>query len=133
MISRINAAIDNHGAETHGGAEEAAVTSAEDQIGFRFPEDYRLFLLHYGALKHDGNEIYGIGPTGYCSVVGATMEERKLSSNFPKDCAVLFNLGMEGVLILLRADGVVYEYSPYGMKSIFPSFTKWLEEEFFSL
>lgn len=132
-MERIVAAIGRHDVQVCGGAESKEISSAENLLGFQLPEDYAFFLQQYGAIQHDGNEIYGIGPSGYCSVVGATLEERKLSASFPKDCAVLFNLGMEGVLILICADGKVYEYSPYGMKSIYLSFTDWLEEEFFTL
>lgn len=42
---------------------ETDIAKAETEIGFRFPEDYRFFLMEFGAALTKGYEIYGLFPT----------------------------------------------------------------------
>ena len=43
-----------------GPASEDRVAAAESIIGLRFPQSYRLFLLHYGAMRYGNHEIFGL-------------------------------------------------------------------------
>lgn len=55
------------------------VASAEDQLGVRFPQSYRFFLIEFGWVSFGPFELYGLG-TGipdYLEVVTVTLSERE--------------------------------------------------------
>lgn len=52
-------------------ASELEVRNAETVLGLTFPKDYRLFLLQYGNVVLNSNEIFGLGcrETGYPNII----------------------------------------------------------------
>jgi hypothetical protein len=48
------------GGDAAGPASAVAIEQAEKQLGVRFPQEYRDFLLRFGALMARGVQIYGI-------------------------------------------------------------------------
>jgi len=116
---------------THtGGVNKATIESAESELGFKFSDDFVKYLLNYGTVELNNNELFGLGISGYRNIVGATQKERALSQKFPTNCCVVYSLGIDNILILLGNDGCIYEYSPHCIKKIFDSFSQWILEEF---
>jgi len=113
-----------------GGVDKAAVESAETKLGFKFSRNFVDYLFYYGTIELNNNELFGLGIDGYRNIVNATIKERTLSQNFPMNSCVIYNIGVDSVLILLGDDGCVYEYTPRSLKKIFDSFNQWIFEEF---
>lgn len=113
-----------------GGVSGEVIAQAEENLGFPFSADYKEYLAKYGMVEHDDNELFGLGKEGYRNVVTATLAEREGTVGFSADYAVIFNLGIDHILILLGKDGAIYEYAYGDIKRIFDSFTQWITEEF---
>ena len=113
-----------------GGVDKASVELAENALGFKLSSDFVEYLLNYGTVELNGNELFGLGVEDYRNIIIATTDERSLSQNFPENYCVIFNLGINSVLILLGNDGCIYQYSPQGIEKIFDSFNNWILEEY---
>ena len=109
------------------GAAEADVKAAEQKLGFSFSPEYRDYLLNYGLLSFGSHEFTGLGADGYLNVVSATEKERNLGGQFPKDCILLENNGIDGLLTLQDAKGTVYSFHAGEKKQIAASFEDYLK------
>lgn len=105
----------------------------EDKLGIPLPKDYKLFLDKYGDAETEYFEIYGytedyIDIDKIPCVIGA---QKLFRQNYPlgKHDIVLAHTGFEDVLIVLMADGGIYEVSCYdNPRKIAASFKEWIEE-----
>ena len=122
--------FDSYDTKTTGGVNKDVVISAEAELGVKFSDDFVEYLVNYGTVELNGNKLFGLGVNGYRNIVRATNKEKSLSENFPQNFVVIYNLGINSVLILLGNDGCVYEYTPQSMKKIFDNFNQWISEEF---
>jgi antitoxin YobK len=57
-LSKLGTAFLN--ARCPGGVSDSIILQAEEALGVRFPDSYRVFLSRYGALSKDGFEIAGL-------------------------------------------------------------------------
>jgi len=122
--------FDNNNVISTGGVKKTIVEAAEKELGINFSKDFVEYLTVYGTVELNDNILFGLGIDGYRNIVHATKKERSLSKNFPSDCIVIYNLGIDSILILLGEDGYVYEYTPQSIKKIFDTFTQWITNEF---
>lgn len=81
-----------------GGAPKDIIKKAQITLDLEFPEDYKLFLSHFGALTFGSVEIYGVfredfENSGVPDAVWATLNERSLV-NMPNYLVVIYNSGM---------------------------------------
>lgn len=87
----------------HGqGAAKEAVVEAEKRLGLCFADDYREYVSAYGIVSGKGIELTGIVCGKRLNVADVTLQERKLSDEFPKDMYVIENLGIDGLLLLQK-------------------------------
>ena len=93
-----------------GNCTDAEISDAEQRLKMKFPEEYRDFLRAFKAGSFRGMELMGIGTMAYLDTIINTLEERTNDDSFPKDCFVLENLGIEGMLTVVDEDGIVYSY-----------------------
>mgnify|MGYP001493473551 CR=1 FL=1 len=114
-----------------GGVSSEAVHEAERSLGMVFPDDFTRYLMEYGALESNSNELFGLGIVGYRNIVVSTMREREISVDYPDKMCVIYNLGIDHILILLGENGCIYEKTYTGMKKIYDTFEQWMREEFF--
>lgn len=92
------------------GASKELITEAERQLNLSFSEDYKEYLLMFGAISFDSTELTGLNVDGYANVVSVTLKETQRNKSFPKESIVIENTGIEGLLILQQPDGTVYEW-----------------------
>lgn len=87
------------------------VRAAEEALRLSFADDYRQYVLNYGALAADNVELTGVAHSpGYINVVTATTLERELDRGLPAGFYVLENLGIGGIIIAQNSDGTVCEF-----------------------
>jgi len=110
-------------------ASEDAIKEAENRLGRTFPNDYKKYLKQFGAISFSNTELTGLNIGKYANVVDVTLREIKLNENFPKDCIVLENLGMEGVLILINSRGQVFEWRNNTAKKIYDRMAEYLRSK----
>lgn len=96
---------------------EDAIKEAETKLGRAFSDEYKKYLLQFGAISFSSTELTGLNIEKYANVVDVTLKEIELNEEFPKDCIVLENIGIEGILILLNSKGHVFEWkNNYALK-----------------
>ena len=103
----------------HGtGVSVDAVIEAENRLGIRFHEEYRNYLLEYGVVSFGSHEFLGLGGDAYLDIVQETLQERVNNQIFPRNCYVIENLGIDGILILQGEEGEIFEWSNGALKRI---------------
>ena len=90
------------------GASEEEVRQAEQALGLSFAEDYRAYVLEYGAASFAGHELTGVCLSHRLNVVNATLLERKCS-DVPGDWYVLEQTNIDGIVIWQTSDGSVFQ------------------------
>lgn len=108
------------------GADADTIINAENRLGIRFNDEYRNYLMEYGAVSFGGHEFMGLGGDGYLDVVQETINERTNNSIFPKNCYIIENIGIDGIMMLQDEDGAIYEFSDAGIKKTFDSFNAYI-------
>lgn len=104
------------------------IIEAEKKLNLKFSREYIDYLKEYGAISFGGHEITGLNVDDYLDVVAVTLAEREINNDFPKNCLVLQNLGIEGILVLSDTEGKVYEYSKgHELKKIAESLYEYLK------
>ncbi|WP_283696797.1 SMI1/KNR4 family protein [Clostridium perfringens] len=114
------------------GASIEAINLAEEMLDLKFSNLYREFLLSFGALSFNGEEIFGIVSSEDLTIKGEpngiwlTLKERE-SSNLPNNLIVIYNTGYSELLcldynnvnkeneprVVLFVPGVDLEYQTY--------------------
>jgi len=110
-------------------ANEDDIKEAEKKLGRAFSDEYKKYLLQFGAISFSGTELTGLNIEKYANVVDVTLKEIELNEKFPKDCIVLENIGVEGVLILINSKGQVFEWKNNSAKKIFDSMAEYLRSK----
>ena len=91
------------------GCSAEQLTKAEAELGMTFPTEFREYVQKYGAISFYKTEWTGLQVEGYLNVIEATKQERELNPAFPRDCFVLENLGIEGLIVAVDKAGQVWE------------------------
>jgi len=109
------------------GCSVEQVMEAERQLGLRFSDEYRNYVLDYGAFSFGSQEFTGLNVDSYINVTDVTLQERGLRDEFPADCYVLQQLGIDGLITLQHQSGTVYQMDESGASSkIADSFSGYL-------
>lgn len=88
----------------------AEVKMAQESLNLKFSAEYVDYVTNFGAISFYGTEFTGLNVKGYLNVVEATLSEREIHKDFPKDCYVIENLQMEGAVVISDAEGKIYNY-----------------------
>lgn len=91
-------------------ASEELILEAERQLGRKFSDDYKEYLSKFGAISFGSTELTGLNVDSYANVVSLTLKEIERNKLFPKDSYVIEDPGLEGLLVLQRDNGSVYEW-----------------------
>lgn len=110
-----------------GSVSQDEVHNAENKLNFHFSDEYKNYLSNYGAISFGAHEITGLGVGGYLNVVTATEKERSLGEKFPKDCILIENNGIDGLLTIMDVNGIVYSFDGTTKKKIASSFSEFLK------
>jgi hypothetical protein len=89
-------------------ATKIEIKKAEEELGLKFAEDYKKYLLKYGALTCDGTELTGITKVKHLNVVLATKEEWEYNTNVPHTYYLIENLAIDSILAWQDHTGTVY-------------------------
>jgi hypothetical protein len=111
------------------GASDELIAEAERQLNLKFADDYKEYLSSFGAISFGSTELTGLNIDSYANVVSVTLKEIQRNTSFPKGSIVLENTGMEGLLILQKEDGEVYEWIGGEKKNAFPNLKAYLESK----
>lgn len=105
------------------------IKEAENKLGRAFSDEYKKYLLQFGAISFSSTELTGLNIEKYANVVDVTLKEIELNEDFPKDCVVLENVGIEGVLILINSKGHVFEWQNNSAIKIYDSMAEYLSSK----
>ena len=83
-----------------GGCSTEQIEEAQNELNLVFPEEYKQYLLNFGAVRFNGVEICGLNLKGYLNVVEATEREKSINPLFPKKMFVIEDLGIDAKLII---------------------------------
>lgn len=108
------------------GVDADTIINAENKLKLRFNDEYRNYLMEYGVVSLRSHEFMGLGGDKYLDVVEETINERTNNSKFPKNCYIIENIGIDGIMMLQDEDGIIYEFSTAGLKKVFNSFHEYI-------
>ena len=103
---------DNNLFKTAHPAAPEEIDHAEEQLGLTFAADYRKFLLAIGSSICFDHEIKGISEDYNLNVVISTIEAREHFEQLPQSWYVIEDPHIDGILILQREDGSIYQIAP---------------------
>lgn len=110
-------------------ANEDAIKKAENMLERVFSNEYKKYLLRFGAISFSSTELTGLNIEKYANVVDVTLKEIELNEEFPKDCIVLENIGVEGIFILINSKGQVFKWKNNNAIKIHGSMQEYLRSK----
>ncbi|MCI6654987.1 MAG: SMI1/KNR4 family protein [Clostridium sp.] len=103
------------------------VHDAERELGLTFPKEFIDYVMEFGAISFYGTEWTGLNVGGYVNVVEATEQERNFNAEFPKDCFVIENQGIDGIINVVNEKGQVFTVQNNDKKILVESLEDYLE------
>ena len=95
-----------------GGVNLSQVVAAEQELGLTFAEDYKEYILEFGAASFSGHELTGMCDSERLSVISTTEKARAFFSGIPNELYVIEDLYFDHVLVVQDSSGAVYYYGP---------------------
>lgn len=112
------------------GCVDGAISDAEQALGIRFAQDYRVYLQKIGLACFDGHELTGICKTSRLNVVDVTLDERKRCPD-AAGWYVVEQANVDGIVIWQAPSGEVYRtMSGVSARKICNSLTEYVTEDF---
>ncbi len=109
------------------GVSPEQIAQAENELGLFFSEEYREYLSLYGIAAFDGHELTGITKSKRLNVVSTTNEAKKRYPDLPKGLYVVEDTGIEELIILQDAEGIVYGCAPnYRLEKLSDSLSEYI-------
>lgn len=108
------------------GCTTSQIKDAQKALGITFPDEFIDYVKEYGAISFYGTEWMGLNVDGYINVVDATKQERDINDDFPSDCFVLENQGIDGIITAADEKGNVYSISYDKKELIYTSIVDYL-------
>lgn len=108
------------------GCTTSQIKDAQKALGITFPDEFIDYVKEYGAISFYGTEWMGLNVDGYINVVDATKQERDINDDFPSDCFVLENQGIDGIITAADEKGSVYSISYDKKELIYTSIVDYL-------
>lgn len=110
------------------GCTSSQIKAAQKSLGLEFPKEFIDYVKGFGAISFYGTEWTGLNVEGYLNVVEATKQERKLNSDFPLDCFVLENQGVDGIITAVNEKGQIFSVQYDKKELTFNSISEYLDE-----
>lgn len=124
IVDKINTIEDLH----HGKpASSKQITDAQNELGLKFPKEFIEYVKEFGNISFDGSEWCGLNVSGRLNTVNATKQERKLNEDFPKDCFMIENQGIEGLVTVMSTHGTIYDVRYSTKKEVCSSLTTYVD------
>lgn len=93
-------------------ADEKAISEAEQTLDIKFSNEYKEYLMTYGAILADGIELTGIAKSDYRNVVEVTKQNWELNSKVSKKLYVIEDTRVDGIVIWQDCEGGIYKTTP---------------------
>lgn len=100
---------------------------AQEKLDLVFSDEFMDYVRNYGAISLYATEWTGLNVPDRINVVTTTLKERELDAKFPKNCYVIENLAIEGIVILSDESDTIYEYANGRKKVIASSLSEYLD------
>lgn len=105
-----------------------AIENIEIELALPLAEEYKEYLLKYGAIMADDVELTGVAKSQNRDVVQVTQREWAANRKIKHNLYVVENVGIEGIIIWQDGSGKIYESSPNNSaKQIANSLAEYLE------
>lgn len=111
-----------------GGCTMEQLNEAQLKLELNFPEEYKEYLINYGAVRFNGVELCGLNIEGYLNVVEATNQEKSVNPNFPKGMFVVEDLGIDTKLVACDENGYIYLFQRDKKRLLCTSFAEYVEK-----
>lgn len=107
-----------------------AIENIEIELALPLAEEYKEYLLKYGAIMADDVELTGVAKSKNRDVVQVTQREWAANSKIKHNLYVVENVGIEGIIIWQDGSGKIYESSPnHAAKQIANSLAEYLKSK----
>lgn len=108
-------------------ASESDVLRVEKELGIKLADEYKEYVMEYGAIRICGLELTGVTRGQVRDVAVVTKTEKEYNKNISDDMYVVEELGIDSILILQDSEGMIYINSPiHKTKKIFGSLSEYL-------
>lgn len=106
------------------------VENVEIELALPLSEEYKDYLLEFGAIIADDVELTGIAKSKSRDVVQVTKREWEINNKIEHNLYVVENIGIDGIIIWQDGSGKVYESSPnHDAVKIADSLVEYLESK----
>ena len=110
------------------GASWEQIEHAEQVLGVKFPDEYRIYLTTLGAASINGHEFTGICKSPRLNVVDVTMSERVRHPITPEKWYVVEQTNIDDIVIWQSEKGEIWQTAPnFPYKKICGSLREYLE------
>ena len=110
------------------GCRKEEVDAAEKDLGVRFAEDYKEYLMNLSVVALDGREFTGITKVKRVNVVDVTKQQKKHNSSIPINWYVIEEANIDGIVVWQDETGSIYEtISGKQAKKVADSFDAYIE------
>lgn len=96
-----------------GAADENSIAEAEKELGLKFADEYKEYLVEFGSVLAEDVEITGIAKSKNRNVVMVTKREWELNPQVEHNMYVVENLAIDGIIIWQDSVGNIYESTPH--------------------
>ncbi len=86
-----------------------SVSDAEQMLGVKFSDEYRLYLNMFGFVTYEGHELTGLCKGKRLNVVDVTIREREMCNSIPLNLYVIETLNVDGIVIWQSSFGNIYK------------------------
>ncbi|WP_285824889.1 SMI1/KNR4 family protein [Schaedlerella arabinosiphila] len=111
-------------------AKQEDIRNIENELKLTLAEEYKEYLLKYGAVIAENVELTGIAKSKDRNVISVTKREWEVNDKIKHDMYVVENLGIDGIMIWQESSGKIYESMPNcDAKLIAGSLAEYLKEK----
>lgn len=111
-------------------ATKEDVENIEKELGLALAEEYKEYLLNYGAIMADDIELTGVAKSKNRDVIQVTKREWEANEKVKHNLYVIENVGIDGIIIWQDETGKIYESTPnHEAKQIAESLAEYIESK----
>ena len=88
------------------------IEDAEKTLSVYFAEDYKQYVKEFGVATFEGHNLTGISPGYRLDVTVMTNDLREIYPFVPKDCYVIEDAYIDGIVIWQSQIGAIYQATP---------------------
>lgn len=111
-------------------ATKEEMENIEKELGLALAEEYKEYLLNYGAIMADDIELTGVAKSKNRDVIQVTKREWEANEKVKHNLYVIENVGIDGIIVWQDETGKIYESTPnHETKQIAGSLAEYIESK----